>query len=88
MPVIPPATEGPSGDPSPLWQGVSVAAAAAAAARSALLIWQIVMYVVVVGGWGGGDSQLPAAKAIVQQVVQLELDFCNMAYTGDTPSSL
>lgn len=32
-------------------------------------------------------AQLESAKAIVQQVVQLELDFWNMAYAGDTPSA-
>jgi hypothetical protein len=32
-------------------------------------------------------GQLEAAKVIVQQVVQLELDFWNMAYAGDTPGS-
>lgn len=32
-------------------------------------------------------GQLEAAKAVVQQVVQLELDFWDMAYAGDTPGS-
>jgi thiaminase len=30
---------------------------------------------------------MDAARAVVQQVVQLELDFWSMAYAGDTPSA-
>lgn len=32
-------------------------------------------------------DQMDAARAVVRQVVQLELDFWSMAYAGDTPSA-